>query len=75
MKIMSPLCLLGLSLAAAASFAVPSAERGERPETWFHVIGGNASKAGLTADDIINTLPLEELMKNRPAPLPLTRVY
>ena len=34
-----------------------------------------ARKAGLTADDIINTLPLEELMKNRPAPLPLTRVY
>lgn len=23
---------------------------GHRPETWFHVIGGNASKAGLTAD-------------------------
>ena len=21
-----------------------------RPETWFHIIGGNASKAGLTAD-------------------------
>lgn len=21
-----------------------------RPETWFHVIGGNVSKAGLTAD-------------------------
>ena len=21
-----------------------------RPETWFHVIGGNASKEGLTAD-------------------------
>ena len=34
-----------------------------------------ARKAGLTADDIINTLPLEELMKRRPAPLPLTRVY
>ena len=34
-----------------------------------------ARKAGLSADDILNTLPLEEIMKRRPDPLPLTRVY
>ena len=34
-----------------------------------------ARKAGLTADDILNTLPLEEIMKRRSAPLPLTQVY
>ena len=36
-------------LAVALSFAA-AADRNARPETWFHVIGGNASKAGLTAD-------------------------
>ena len=36
-------------LAAALSF-VAAADMDARPETWFHVIGGNASKAGLTAD-------------------------
>ena len=35
------------SAACLATFAIP---RSDRPETWFHVIGGNASKAGLTAD-------------------------
>jgi len=39
--------LCGIILAAAAC----AAGGGDcRPETWFHVIGGNASKAGLTAD-------------------------
>jgi hypothetical protein len=28
----------------------PDAVRRDRPETWFHIIGGNATKAGLTAD-------------------------
>ena len=35
-------------LAAALPLAAAAADC--RPETWFHVIGGNASKAGLTAD-------------------------
>ena len=36
-------------LAAAVSLAA-EAVADCRPETWFHIIGGNASKAGLTAD-------------------------
>jgi len=40
----SVVCLcVGVSLAVFADTDC-------RPETWFHVIGGNASKAGLTAD-------------------------
>ena len=42
------LSALGSGLPAPAEFMSPGAEH--RPETWFHVIGGNASKAGLTAD-------------------------
>ena len=30
--------------------AVTESGMDSRPETWFHIIGGNASKAGLTAD-------------------------
>jgi len=33
---------------AAATFASPSGEH--RPETWFHLIGGNVSKEGMDAD-------------------------
>lgn len=36
-------------LAAFLSF-IAAVGADSRPETWFHVIGGNASKAGLTAD-------------------------
>ena len=35
--------------AAFAAIAV-SAAADTRPETWFHIIGGNASKEGLAAD-------------------------
>ena len=37
---------------AAGAFASVLADPGanHRPETWFHLIGGNVSKAGLTAD-------------------------
>jgi len=44
--------LCGTILAAAiCAVSVAAAGGGDcRPETWFHVIGGNASKAGLTAD-------------------------
>ncbi|MBQ3290012.1 MAG: hypothetical protein IJH50_11420, partial [Kiritimatiellae bacterium] len=34
----------------AASLPLVAAAGDCRPETWFHIIGGNASKAGLTAD-------------------------
>jgi hypothetical protein len=34
--------------ALAAGFAMPP--RDARPETWFHLIGGNVAKPGLTAD-------------------------
>ena len=40
----------GAILFAAALSFVAAADMDARPETWFHVIGGNASKAGLTAD-------------------------
>ena len=42
MKAKTILCVAALPLVAAAGDC--------RPETWFHIIGGNASKAGLTAD-------------------------
>ena len=35
---------------AAAPRARASAAGGHRPETWFHLIGGNVAKAGLAAD-------------------------
>ena len=45
-------CLLCAVPAAAvlepAKFAAPP--QANRPETWFHLIGGNVSRAGLTAD-------------------------
>ena len=44
------LCLVGLCLVgtlAAAEWPVCDAYR---PETWFHLLGGNVSRAGLTAD-------------------------
>jgi len=34
----------------AATLPLMAAAEDCRPETWFHIIGGNASKAGLTAD-------------------------
>ena len=34
----------------AAALPLVAAAGDCRPETWFHIIGGNASKAGLTAD-------------------------
>ena len=37
-------------LIVAATFAAFAVAGDSRPETWFHIIGGNASKAGLTAD-------------------------
>ena len=39
---------LGSGLPAPAEFMSPGAEH--RPETWFHVIGGNLSREGLRAD-------------------------
>ncbi len=50
MNIRLTLSLLAVSLMAAAVSGAHPAESGKRPETWFHVIGGNASKAGITAD-------------------------
>jgi hypothetical protein len=41
---------LAAAFAAAALPFVAAADSDCRPETWFHIIGGNASKAGLTAD-------------------------
>ena len=38
-----------ISLVVALPLVV-AAGMDSRPETWFHIIGGNASKAGLTAD-------------------------
>ena len=45
---MSALCLLVAGAALFEGFANPS--RAYYPETWFQVSGGNASKAGATAD-------------------------
>ena len=42
--------LCGTILAAAVTATCAAGGGDCRPETWFHVIGGNASKAGLTAD-------------------------
>ena len=45
--------MLGALLAVAlatTSLSQPDAVRSTAPETWFHVIGGNASKEGVTAD-------------------------
>ena len=42
--------LCGTILAAAVTVTYVAAVADCRPETWFHIIGGNASKAGLTAD-------------------------
>ncbi|MCR4805214.1 MAG: hypothetical protein K5981_06115, partial [Clostridia bacterium] len=50
MNIRLTLSLLAVSLVTAAVSGAHPAESGKRPETWFHVIGGNASKAGITAD-------------------------
>ena len=44
---MKNLACLGIAIFAAA---VTAADLDSRPETWFHIIGGNTSKAGLTAD-------------------------
>ena len=47
---------LGVCLAGLLAWGVPTAEefaapkKEHRPETWFHMIGGNVSKEGLTAD-------------------------
>ncbi|MBE6396031.1 MAG: hypothetical protein E7046_03410 [Lentisphaerae bacterium] len=41
-------CVSAVIILVCASFRAFSADC--RPETWFHVIGGNASKKGLTAD-------------------------
>ena len=41
---------LSFSPIAVAFFASFSALGSAAPETWFHIIGGNASKAGLAAD-------------------------
>jgi len=40
--------LCGTILAATLLWAAKASE--SRPETWFHIIGGNATKEGLTAD-------------------------
>jgi hypothetical protein len=40
--------LFAATLAANAAFGAQAFDC--RPETWLHIIGGNASKAGLTAD-------------------------
>ena len=42
--------ILGLAVAFAAQAEIGDAERACAPETWFHIIGGNASKEGLAAD-------------------------
>ena len=44
--------VLWVSLAVLAHEAVGQRSPADvnRPETWFHIIGGNATKAGLTAD-------------------------
>lgn len=42
--------LLGCIAYAVALVASASASSSFAPETWFHVIGGNASKEGLLAD-------------------------
>ena len=42
--------LCGTILAAAVTVTYATAGADSRPETWFHIIGGNVSKAGLTAD-------------------------
>ena len=41
---------LGDECGAEATCDAGAAFRGNRPETWFHIIGGNASKEGLAAD-------------------------
>jgi hypothetical protein len=38
------------ALTAAFAAIALSAGADNRPETWFHIIGGNASKEGLAAD-------------------------
>lgn len=53
MKILFTALLLASALSAAADplatgFATPPHD--SHPETWFHLIGGNVAKAGLTAD-------------------------
>ena len=39
-----------IMLAGAAGGGAPSPQDAFRPETWFHLIGGNVSREGLTAD-------------------------
>jgi len=44
-------CLLAAATVCGVDFAVfRDVPRENRPETWFHIIGGNASKEGLTED-------------------------
>ena len=52
-----PKSVVGLAVAAVCllpsatwgSFASPASEA-DRPETWYHIIGGNATRQGITAD-------------------------
>ena len=39
-----------IMLAGATGVGAPAPQDAFRPETWFHLIGGNVSKEGLTAD-------------------------
>ena len=43
-------CLVGLFVMYASVCVSAGDVGGNRPETWFHLIGGNVSKEGLTAD-------------------------
>ena len=48
--ILSLLSLVALALSVPFLPRAVAAEADCRPETWFHLIGGNASKAGIVAD-------------------------
>ncbi len=52
MNVLKSLCVVAASAMCVVASAGPrvEVERRDAPETWFHLIGGNASKEGLTED-------------------------